>query len=68
MIVLFFCSVVPLSLAFSFSSKENQFDLVLGQNCAYILRPLCQKREGRNIYLAHLEQMLSVTLACGSGW
>ncbi len=28
-------------------------------------RPLI--REGGNIYLAHLEQMLSVTLACGSG-
>lgn len=29
---------------------------------------LSKNGESGDVYLAHLEQMLSVTLACGSGW
>lgn len=37
--------------------------------CVIIKRKLSlpEKGESGDIYLAHLEQMLSVTLACGSG-
>lgn len=50
-----------------YSSNWSRIQKVFLKNADWLYRAVRLEESGK-IYLAHLEQMLSVTLACGSGW